>query len=285
VALESTTVQYTVRIFAGTGGTTNPSGTQTVAPNTQLTVTAIPYSGYEFDHWVYKGQDVGSVNPLTFLIDRNAITITALFKEVVTPPPNGETPPNGVWPIVKTEQVFDNERLAPGLFIEAIKQREKQVDTSLVLGGQIEYSVKLESSILTGCTFSIVWNNEVLDSKEYFLWEPHGKIKTGVVDIPLSKILSINVLAIVLTHVPATNNVVLANVYVTFGYSSEPTIDPPWKADWIEWLKIYGPWITLGITGLAVLYMMMRPAMPIIVIPGGKRARARVAHPRSLSDG
>ncbi|GAH02887.1 unnamed protein product, partial [marine sediment metagenome] len=180
VALESTTIIYTVRIFAGTGGTTDPSGTQTVAPNTQLTVRAIPNSGYDFDHWVFKGQNVGSTNPLTFLIDRDSLTISAVFSEVVTPPPDGEPPDgepptDGVWPVVKTEQVFDNERLAPGLLAEAVKQREKQVDTSLVIGGQIEYSVKLESSILTGCTFYILWNNEVLDTKGFLILDPFGK--------------------------------------------------------------------------------------------------------------
>ena len=170
------------------------------------------------------------------------------------------TPPE--WPIVKTEQVFDNERLAPGLFIEATKQREKPVDTSHVLGGRIEYSVKLESSILTGCTFYVLWNNEVMDMKGFLITDPHGMIKTGIIDIPLSKIRSINVLGIALTHVPVTNNVVLANVYVTLGYSSDPTVDPPWEVNWWELLKKYGPWIALGVTGLAVLpFLIFRPPL------------------------
>lgn len=93
VALESTTVQYTVRIYTGTGGSTDPSGALIMTPGTRLTVRAIPNSGYAFDRWTYKGQDAGSINPQTFLIDRDGITIIAAFKEGVEPPPNGEPPP------------------------------------------------------------------------------------------------------------------------------------------------------------------------------------------------
>ncbi|GAG97556.1 unnamed protein product, partial [marine sediment metagenome] len=143
VALEPTTVLYTVRIFAGTGGITDPSGILTVTPSTELTVTAIPYSGYEFDHWVYKGQDVGSINPLTFLIDRDAITITAVFKEVVTPPPNGE-PPNGeVWPVQLT--IPFSGSLTPGVLLEGRESTPiKNVDLSVLLGGRVDYVLKYE---------------------------------------------------------------------------------------------------------------------------------------------
>lgn len=175
------------------------------------------------------------------------------------------SPINGRWPFVRTEQVFDNTRLKPGLLKEVTKQREKKVDTSLVLGGQIEYTVKLESSIVTGCTFHLVWNNEVLDRKTFYLWDSLGTIKSGVVDIPLSKIRSFNVLTIALTHVLLTDNAVLANVYVTFGYSSEPTEDPPWGMDWMKWLSKNALWIGIG-AGLTVA---------AIVLLRGKQPTAR----------
>jgi len=248
VALESTAIQYTVRIFAGTGGTTSPIGSLTVASGTQLTVRATPYTGYVFDYWVYKGQNVGSQNPLAFLIDREAITINAVFKEIVTPPPNGEPPAE--WPVVKTTRVFDNVRLDPGILQEAQQSKEKSVDTSLVLGGQIEYSVKLESSLATACTYYIMWNNEILKEEGFWVWEPHGTIKSGLLSIPLSKIRSTNILTIALTHVPATFNRCLFNVYVTLGYRSTPPVDPPWEEEsLLEWLWRNAWWIALGSVG------------------------------------
>ena len=268
VGLEPTTIVYTVNVLAGAGGSTNPSGFISVEPNSDLKVTAYPDTGYAFDFWVLNGVNVGGINPATFVIDRDGITIIASFKVSEEPPP---PPPDGEgWPVIKTEQVFDNIRLAPGLSTEALRQREKHVDTSLVLGGTIEYTVKLESSILTGCTYSIIWNGEVLDSKGFFLWEPFGTIKSGVVDIPLSKIRSVNVLMISLTQVPATNNVAIFNVYVKLGYSSDPQEDPPWTApfNWDAFISKYGMWIALGGVG-ALLLLMKRPAGgPIIIIPG-----------------
>lgn len=259
VELESAAVQYTVRIYSGGGGTTNPTGTLTRVPGTQLTVTAIPSTGYVFDYWTYKGQNVGSTNPMVFLIDRDAITILATFKEEVTPPPNG-------WPVVKTDHVFDNVRLDPGLLVEARKSAEKQVDTTLVLGGQIEYAVKLESSLVTACTYYIMWNNEILKEEGFWAWEPHGTIKSGVLDLPLSKIRSTNELTIALSQAPGTFNRCLFNVYVTLGYSAEPSVDPPWEGeDWMDWLMKNAWWIVLGgvIGGATIIYLAKPTGPPV----------------------
>ena len=154
------------------------------------------------------------------------------------------------WPVVKTDHVFDNVRLDPGILFEARQSQEKQVDTSLALGGQIEYSIKLESSLTTACTYYIMWNNEILLEEGFAPWVPHGTIRTGVLNLPLSKIRSTNVLTIVLSHVPLTFNRVLFNVFVTIGYSNEPTVDPPWEEeDWLDWLMRNAWWITLGTAG------------------------------------
>ncbi len=187
-------------------------------------------------------------------------------------PSNGE-PPTDEWPIAKTELVFDNERISPGLAHEVSKKREKRVDTSLVLGGKIEYSVKLESSILTGCNFYVMWNNEILEKVEFWLWEPHGTIKAGTVDIPLSKIRSTNVLKIAMTHVPGTLNICFFSIFVTLGYSIEPPVDPPWEGDWWEWLMENAWWISLGIVGTGLILMYMpRPGPPVIIVqPSGSK--------------
>ncbi|GAH25652.1 unnamed protein product [marine sediment metagenome] len=162
VALESTAVQYTVQIYSGSGGTTDPSGALTVTPSTQLTVRAIPNSGYDFDYWTYKGQNVGSINPQTFLIDRDAITILASFKEEVTPPPNGEPPTE--WPVQK--QVPFTGRMAPGWALEATDSTPiKNVDLTRILGGRVDYALRYESGILPGMMVYIYWNDELMASE------------------------------------------------------------------------------------------------------------------------
>ena len=170
------------------------------------------------------------------------------------------------WPVIKTVHVFNNIRLDPGVLKEAVKSRQKVVDTAVVLGAQIEYSVKLESSILTGCTAWFLWNNEVVDTKGFALWESIGTIKSGSILIPKDKILATNILTIGLTHVPATFNQCLFNVHVTFGYSQEPSKDPPWdevdeQPDWVKWL-LYGA------LGIGALLILTRGTTKVVVVKG-----------------
>ena len=95
-----------------------------------------------------------------------------------------------------------------------------------------------------------MWNNEILLEEGFAPWVPNGTIRSGVLNLPLSKIRSTNVLTIALSHIPLMNTRVLFNVFVTLGYSSDPSVDPPWKEEnWLEWLKKNAWWITLGTTG------------------------------------
>ena len=65
---------YTLTIITTTGGTTNPApGTHTYTASTMVQVTAIPNSGYIFDHWELNGSNVGSANPYTVHMDSNYI--------------------------------------------------------------------------------------------------------------------------------------------------------------------------------------------------------------------
>jgi len=60
--------QYTLTIAAGSGGTTDPSpGSYDYAPGTQVTVTAVPNNGYQFNGW--NGDASGTTNPITVTMD------------------------------------------------------------------------------------------------------------------------------------------------------------------------------------------------------------------------
>lgn len=278
VVLTPIELRYSLIINSSLGGTTTPTGQLWRDPDTQIEVEAYPQSGYRFSHWVYKGENVGSVNPHIFLIDRNAITISAVFTKSVPDPPNGP-PPNGPppseWPISKTDHVFDNVRLDPGILKEAVESVTKQIDIAQVLGGQIEYSVKLESSLTTASTYWILWNNEILVEEGFWPTDRHGTIKSGMLSIPKNKIRATNVLTIMLTQVPGLFNRVLFNVFVTFGYNAEP-VDPPWidQGDWTDWVRENAVLLTLGgvALGAAAVYLLT-PKVPTVVVKLGKEIK------------
>ncbi len=260
--------QRDVRVIAGTGGTTKPSGRFTVKSGSSLPVTATPNSGYVFNYWMLNGVMAGNKNPRNFAINEDGVIIEAKFKRSITNGNGG----NGDYPVPVTEHVFDNVRLDPGLQMEARKSVDKAVDTSLVLGGRINYTVKLESKLpATGCTYYFIWNNEILFEKGFPLWADAGEERTGVIDIPQSKIRSLNTFEIALTQLPATFNRVLFNVYVTLGYSETPEEDDPWGDGDGEWVAENAWWLALA-GGAALLggaaLMLMRPPTPQIIVVG-----------------
>ena len=273
VVLEPIDILFTVRIIAGTGGNTSPSGTLKVIPGSQLEVEAFPQSGYRFSHWLFNAENIGTVNPHIFLIERNATTITAVFTTTVPDPPNG--PPSSEWPVIKTDHVFDNVRLDPGFLKEAQESVTKQVDVALVLGGQIEYSVKLESSLTTASTYWILWNNEIMKEEGFWPTDPHGTIKSGLLEIPKNKIRASNTLTIMLTQVPGLFNRVLFNVFVSLGYNAEP-VDPPWgdQGDWTDWIRDNAIWLALGgvAVGATALYFAT-PKVPTVIVQIGKEVQ------------
>jgi hypothetical protein len=84
--------RYTLTISAGAGGTTDPApGSYEYEEETSVRVTAIPYTGYAFDHWTLDGS-IRSENPITVTMDSN-YSLTAAFKKVEAPPPPPPPPP------------------------------------------------------------------------------------------------------------------------------------------------------------------------------------------------
>ena len=78
--------EYVLTIDTTTGGTTDPlPGSYKYPENTTVKVTAIPDTGYNFDHWILDGITYTS-NPVNVLMDADH-TLTAYFSEVSPPPP------------------------------------------------------------------------------------------------------------------------------------------------------------------------------------------------------
>ena len=75
---------YTLTIAAGTGGTTNPvPGSYSHNAGTQVSVTAVPNTGYSFSGW--SGSASGTTNPITITMDSDK-SVTANFTAIDTSP-------------------------------------------------------------------------------------------------------------------------------------------------------------------------------------------------------
>ena len=72
---------HTVIVNTSGSGTTDPSGINTYAGGTELTLTATPSEGWQFDRW--EGDLASSDNPATTIVN-SALTITAVFVEEST---------------------------------------------------------------------------------------------------------------------------------------------------------------------------------------------------------
>jgi hypothetical protein len=76
---EAAVTYYFLTIFPSVGGTTNPSpGTYSYQAGTVVSVTAIPYTNYMFDHWELDGANPGSTNPISITMNTNH-NLSAVF--------------------------------------------------------------------------------------------------------------------------------------------------------------------------------------------------------------
>jgi uncharacterized repeat protein (TIGR02543 family) len=80
-----TEAMYTLTVSTTEGGTTSPSpGSYEYKPQEFVTVTAVPSSGYDFDHWTLDGQ-TSKANPISITMDKD-YALTAYFSKVGAPP-------------------------------------------------------------------------------------------------------------------------------------------------------------------------------------------------------
>jgi hypothetical protein len=76
---------YTLTIITTAGGTTSPTpGSYVYVVNSTVQVSALPNSGYTFNHWELDSVNVGSATPYTVTMNMNH-TLTAIFAAI--PPP------------------------------------------------------------------------------------------------------------------------------------------------------------------------------------------------------
>ncbi len=112
-----TRIVYTLTITTTIGGTTSPASGDYVYPSgTNVPVTATPQAGYQFDHWVLDGSNVGPGNLVSVTMNKDH-TLQAVFKKVPIPPP----PVGGhAIPIDKTHFLAPKIDLIPGIGLACV---------------------------------------------------------------------------------------------------------------------------------------------------------------------
>ncbi len=271
VALVPTVIEYTVRIFSSRGGFTTPKGEITrIKPGFRLSVKATPLTGYAFSHWTYKGLEAGSQNPETFLIDRNAITIDAIFTDLPVPPPsNGNGNGNGQAPITQRIHVFNKVFLKATSyeFRKYLRASIIDIDTNLLISATVDYTVQYTDGSVGAEGAWIDLNDEEI----VFESLKKGEAKTGSVDVT-GKIREASTFTIKVESSLGNWSEVMYDVWLTLGFSEEPAKPPgippfdwqQWLADNALWLSIAGGAVLLGGTAL----ILMRPQAPQIIVVG-----------------
>jgi len=81
------TWSVTITTTPDSSGSTSPSGIISITG--RLTVTATPNTGYQFYNWIFDSMNYGNSNPITIPEQDNGTshTLTAVFGEIVEPPP------------------------------------------------------------------------------------------------------------------------------------------------------------------------------------------------------
>lgn len=170
------------------------------------------------------------------------------------------------WPVTEPIHVFDNVLLKAEWW-DAWKEKSRTViniDTSLLVGGKLDYRIKYMQGVPLAEVVKIAFDGKEIVSERL----TKGESKTGTIDLT-GLIERDATIKISFESFPGFWSEVLFDIWLNLGFSEKPPVPPREKAEWIEWIEKNGKWVALGVTGLAVLYMMRRPAMPIIVIPGG----------------
>jgi protein involved in ribonucleotide reduction len=93
-------INYYLTITATAGGTTNPAGSLLCHYGDQISITAVPNTGYFFSGWLLDGSPAGSANPYVIVIDGShslqAVFQIMQYQLTIVPVEGGSTvPPAG----------------------------------------------------------------------------------------------------------------------------------------------------------------------------------------------
>ena len=165
--------------------------------------------------------------------------------------------------------IIDNVKLKAEWW-DTMKSRSNSIidiDPLLLISAKLDYTVKYTQGTPLGEVAKIAFDGTNLVTENLV----KGAAKSGTIDLT-GLIGRTATVTISFESFPGFWSEVLFDVWITLVYSEAPPVDPKTPPfNWEEFINKYGKWIALGFTGLAILYMMRRPAMPIIIVPRGNK--------------
>jgi len=194
-----------------------------------------------------------------FIDDERSITVNVV--DVIPPE----------WPHTVPIHIFDNVRLKAEWWEigKAISKAIIDIDTTLLLGGKLDYTVRYTQGTPLAETANIAFNGTNLVS-EYL---SKGEAKSGTIDLTglIGRTADIR---ISIDSAPGFWSEVSCDIWLTLGFSEEPPIPPgPEPVDWLEWLTKNAWWMSLGVLGVGLI-IMSRPSFPFVIYqPQGEKGK------------
>ena len=181
-----------------------------------------------------------------------------------------DVPPPTEWPHTEPVHIFNNEKLKADWW-EIGKAKSNSIigiDTSLLIGGRLDYTVKYIQGTPLGEIAKIAFDGTNLVTENLV----KGEAKSGTIDLT-GLIGRTATVTISFESFPGFWSEVLFDVWLTLGFSEEPPVPPgPAPFDWMEWLRENALWISLGVIGIGLVVVMSRSGTPIVIVqPSGKR--------------
>ena len=180
--------------------------------------------------------------------------------------PTTVTKPEAPWPVTK-QYPYANIVLDPGALLRVVKTRDVgPVDTSVLLGAVLDYTITYQKGVLHGVNTFTYWNDEKI-LEQPLTNVDLGKPIHGTLNLGTGRINKENVLKVEISQAPLGFNVVRFDFVLTLGYSEEPEEEPAEPFKWPE--LIWWQWGMIGIFSLGVVYIVVKrpslPAMPTII--------------------
>ena len=180
--------------------------------------------------------------------------------------PASVTTPQAPWPVTR-QYPYENIVLNPGPLLRKVEKRDVgPVDTSVLLGAVLDYTVTYKSGVLHGVNTFIYWNDEKI-LEQPLVNTDLGKPIHGTLNLGTGRIQKENVLKVEMSQAPIGFNIATYDIVLTLGYSEEPAEEPKPPFQWPE--LAWWQWAMIGGFGLGVVYIIVKkpsmPAMPTII--------------------
>ena len=168
---------------------------------------------------------------------------------------------NGNGAVTIPVHIFDNKKLKAEWFdiSKSMTRSITNIDTSVLVGGKLEYTVKYTQGMPIAETANIAFDGTTIVSERL----SKGEAKSGIIDLTGSIGNSANI-TISFESSPGIWSEVLFDIWVSFDFSEEPEEDPDTPSNWEELIGQYKWYIIGGVAVLTLFYMSRKQSIIVV---------------------